>query len=107
MKNTRFRGTRGYLCRVVLLLTLVGLPVAAGRTAEASSAMASPSSTAMSAFEPASWQDVAIGHVDAKVFAIALKAAANAIGRGDVANPGTLTVIDYSKPSTQRRMWVY
>ena len=61
----------------------------------------------MSAFDPASWQDAAVGHINPKVFAMALKAAAMAIERGDVANPGTLTVIDYSKPSTARRMWVF
>src|SRR5437867_3943760 len=36
MKNARFSGTRALLCRVTVLLTLVGLPVAAGRTVEAS-----------------------------------------------------------------------
>lgn len=102
MKNTS--GTRARLCRFAVLLTLVGMPVTAGRTAEASAAA---SSTAMSAFDPASWQDAPVGHINAKVFAMALKAAATAIEHGDVANPGTLTVIDYSRPSTEHRMWVF
>ena len=38
---------------------------------------------------------------------MALDVAAAAVQRGDAANPGTLTVIDFSKPSTVKRMWVY
>ena len=38
---------------------------------------------------------------------MALHAAATAVQRGDVTDPGTLTVIDFSQPSTQPRMWVY
>lgn len=38
---------------------------------------------------------------------MALEAAAVAVARGDVSNPATLTVIDFSKPSTRKRMWVY
>jgi hypothetical protein len=107
MKKTRFSGARVRFCRLAVMLTLVGIPAASGRTAEASAVAARSSSTAMSAFDPASWQDAAVGHINAKVFAMALKSAANAIERGDVSDPGTLTVIDYSKPSTERRMWVY
>jgi hypothetical protein len=107
MKKTRFSGTRARLCRLAVLLTFAGMPLAAGRTAEASAVTAKSSSTAMSAFDPASWQDAAVGHINAKVFAMALKSATAAIERGDVSDPATLTVIDYSKPSTERRMWVY
>ena len=107
MKNTRISGARVRFCRLAVLLTLVGIPAASGRTAEASAVTAKTSSTAMSAFDPASWQDAAVGHINAKVFAMALKSAANAIERGDISDPGTLTVIDYSRPSTERRLWVY
>jgi L,D-transpeptidase-like protein len=58
-------------------------------------------------FDAAAWQDVAIGSVKPDLFAMALQAAATAVARGDVDNPGTLTVIDFSQPSTARRMWVY
>jgi hypothetical protein len=60
-----------------------------------------------SVFAATSWQDVEVGSVAPKVFAMALHAAAVAVERGDVADPGTLTVIDFSQPSTRRRMWVY
>ena len=105
MTNTS--GTSVRLRRFAVMLMLVSIPALAAGTAEASAVTAKSSSTAMSAFDPASWQDAAVGHVNSKVFAMALRAAATAVERGDVVDPGTLTVIDYSKPSTERRMWVY
>jgi hypothetical protein len=78
------------------------------RTVEAGGTTAASSSAAvMSALDPAAWEDVEVGNINPKVFATALGAAMKAIERGDVTNPGTLTVIDFSKPSTSRRMWVY
>jgi L,D-transpeptidase catalytic domain len=68
------------------------------------SVAASSSSSSLSA---AAWTSVSLGSIDPKVFALALEAASTAVARGQVADPGTLTVIDYSKPSTQPRMWVY
>ena len=111
------------MIRVVALLAVLGVPVAAmtDRTAEAGIELSSVAPVATSAvtvsaatatatlsrFDPAAWQDVALGDVNAQVFETALKAAANAIERGDVVDPATLTVIDFSRPSTERRMWVY
>jgi hypothetical protein len=104
MKNTRVSGARVRIVRLAAVLALLGCPVAmlGGNTAEAATA-----AVAASAFEPSSWEEAEIGDVNAKVFATALKAAATAVARGDVKDPGTLTVIDFSRPSTQRRMWVY
>jgi L,D-transpeptidase catalytic domain len=48
-----------------------------------------------------------MGTIDADVFGLALNAAGCAIRSGAVTNPSTLTVIDYSKPSTAKRLWVY
>jgi len=73
--------------------------VASGTTAEVASAAAS-------AFDAATWDDAAIGDIDPAVFEMALRAASNAVQRG-VADPGTLTVIDFSRRSTEKRMWVY
>ena len=42
----------------------------------------------------------------AKILDLALSAASSAINAGMVDAPKTLTVIDYSRPSTQRRLWV-
>lgn len=60
-----------------------------------------------SAFEAAGWTGVDRGGVQDDVFALALEAAAAAVARGDVHAPGTLTIVDFSKPSTERRLWVY
>ena len=72
-----------------------------------SSAVETAAVAAATVFEMAAWEDVALGAVNPDVFAKALHAAATAVERGDVENPRTLTVIDFSQPSTNRRMWVY
>ena len=63
--------------------------------------------TAASIFTAEAWQDVTLGGIDPKLFAMALNAAASAVATGDAAEPRTLTVIDFSKPSTLKRMWVF
>ena len=50
---------------------------------------------------------VSIGALNPDVFDMALGAASCAERSGDVTAPRTLTVIDYSKPSTSKRLWVY
>jgi len=57
--------------------------------------------------DAASWTSTMLGGIDRHVFALALDAASSAVARGLAAPPTTLTVIDYSRPSTQPRMWVY
>jgi len=59
------------------------------------------------AFSPSTWANAELGDIDPKVFALALEAAGSAVEHGQAKDPGTLTVIDYSKPSTEKRMWVY
>jgi hypothetical protein len=44
--------------------------------------------------------------LDVGVLGLAMSAASCAIRAGAVKNPSTLTVIDYSKPSTAKRLWV-
>src|SRR5690349_22165889 len=48
-----------------------------------------------------------LGTIETDVLDLALGAASCAVKSGAVKNPGTLTVIDYSKPSSERRLWVY
>jgi len=48
-----------------------------------------------------------IGSVKPAVLDLALGAAACAVRSGVAESPATLTVIDYSLPSTAKRMWVY
>lgn len=60
-----------------------------------------------SALDAAAWTDVDLGSVDQNVFELALHAAAVAVQRGDVDDPSTLTVIDFSEASPKERLWVY
>jgi hypothetical protein len=59
------------------------------------------------AFTASGWANADLGDIDPRVFALALEASASAVERGQAKDPGTLTVIDYSKPSTEKRMWVF
>jgi hypothetical protein len=59
------------------------------------------------AFTSSAWANADLGDIDPKVFVLALEAAGSAVERGQATAPRTLTVIDYSKPSTEKRMWVY
>jgi len=93
---------------------VVGLCVclaSAGAPATVAASARPAASTAVSAaaalFDPEVWASVKLGDIDPKVFALALEAAASAVEHGQVNEPGTLTVIDYSRPSTKKRMWVY
>jgi hypothetical protein len=67
---------------------------------------ASAGSTA-AAWDVATWSTASRGDINPQVLAAALEASAAAVSRGDAAEPATLTVIDYSRPSTEKRMWVY
>jgi hypothetical protein len=82
---------------------------AAGRAAEAASvaaASATAAAASTSVFDASAWDTARLGRVDTSVFELALTSAQHAVALGD-ADPETLTVIDFSRPSTQVRMWVY
>lgn len=53
------------------------------------------------------FSNVELGSIDTGVFDLALNAASCAVKSGTVGRPRTLTVIDYSRPSTEKRLWVY
>jgi len=53
------------------------------------------------------WNASSMGRIDPKVFDLALGAANCAVRSGAVTTPSTLTVIDYSKASTEKRLWVF
>jgi len=82
------------------------LAAAPAEAAAGAGETASSAHMALSAFDAATWDDISIGRIDRKVFELALASAQNAVERGK-ADPSTLTVIDFSKPSTTARMWVY
>jgi hypothetical protein len=53
------------------------------------------------------WSEDAIGDIKHALFELALGAAQCAVRAGDIKDLRTLTVIDYSRPSTQKRLWVF
>jgi hypothetical protein len=57
--------------------------------------------------ERSDWPAASRGGIDPRVFSLALDAASCAVRSRAVTAPATLTVIDYSKPSTEKRLWVY
>jgi hypothetical protein len=59
------------------------------------------------ALAAATWSHVDIGRLDPHVFDLALGAAACAVRSGAIEQLSTLTVIDYSVPSTEKRLWVF
>ena len=67
----------------------------------------STATAALSALASSEWSDVRLGALNADVFEMALGATRCAVLWGDVTPPSTLTVIDYSKPSTEKRLWVF
>lgn len=110
--------TRVPVSRLAIAALLIAVPATAAVDREASAQVEPvgivqpepvaelPSAETSSVFEVASWTDVRLGGVNPKVFAMALRAASAAVAKGQAA-PSTLTVIDFSKPSTERRLWVY
>jgi len=87
----------------MLRLPIIGAALAAALlfVPHASNASAS----AMFAIEE--FDATAIGGIETDVLEMALGAASCAVKTGAVKGPETLTVIDYSKPSSEPRLWVY
>ena len=81
---------------------MIGLALALGVLAAPATIDASTSS-----FSRAAFADTEIGTLDRDILDLALNAASCAVRSGDVKAPRTLTVIDYSKPSSQERLWVF
>ena len=87
----------------MLRFSLVGAAVVAAALLVPNAIDASTSAT----FARADFDATAIGNIETDVFEMALNAASCAVRTGAVRAPQTLTVIDYSKPSTERRLWVF
>jgi hypothetical protein len=100
----------------MLRFSIVGFVLAAAlfapRTIDASAASSARTATSASAatataFAIGNFNDDEIGSIETDVLELALGAASCAVKSGAVERPRTLTVIDYSKPSSQKRLWVY
>ena len=113
-------GIRALLVRVMLIVLALGLvpkssvdaretapkPGVGGKPATQTIRL-KPDPTGTDIRTGGGWQPSSLGTVDADVFNLALSAANCAVRSGAVGNPSTLTVIDYSKHSTEKRLWVY
>ena len=53
------------------------------------------------------WSAGERGTINQDVFELALGAVTCAVRSGSIEDPSTLTVIDYSRPSTAKRLWVF
>lgn len=90
---------------LALALSVLAAPATAdsirrsGADAEAGAATADLSA--------AIFADADIGTLDREVLDLALSAATCAVRSGAVDAPRTLTVIDYSRPSSKERLWVF
>ena len=91
---------------------MAGLLVAVLAPAAATSST-DPSADRVEAARPvpvlsaAAWPATTLGGLNLGVFELALGAATCAIQSGEVVDPATLTIIDYSRPSSERRLWVF
>lgn len=81
---------------------IIGLVLAIGVLVAPNTLSASTAS-----FNKAAFAETDIGTLDRNVLDLALGAASCAVRSGEVKAPRTLTVIDYSKPSSQERLWVF
>jgi hypothetical protein len=95
---------------LVIVLWLAAMPsgaLGARETSDIPTAPVRPSGGANVDSAAAKWDVSALGTIDADVFQLAVNAADCAVRSGAVTNPSTLTVIDYSRPSTAERLWVF
>ena len=100
----------------MLRISIVGFVLAAAvfapGTIDASAASNARAATSASAATATAltignFNEGEIGSIETDVLELALGAASCAVKSGAVERPRTLTVIDYSKPSSQKRLWVY
>lgn len=91
--------------KTLVSATAVVLCVAALPFAVDSKAVAAPARAAAAA--PGTRIDAVSSGIAPEVLRLALGAVRCAARLGDIAVPSTLTVIDYSRPSVEKRLWVF
>jgi len=100
---------RSFFVRVMLIILALGLVSKGTLDAREKASVPDRPQLVASPAAPSSaeWPVAGLGTVDGGVFNLALRAASCAVRSGAVGDPSTLTVIDYSKPSTEKRLWVF
>jgi hypothetical protein len=79
----------------------------AATTAPRANADAAVRGSRVASFSAEHWPSSRRGSVTPQVFDLALSAVRCAVRSGDISDVDTLTVIDYSRPSTEKRLWVF
>lgn len=95
-----------FMAAVLSLLPNAMMATAAPRSTANTSAAGAATNNSVS-FSTADFEAASRGSIEDDVLGLALNAASCAVRSGKVTNPRTLTVIDYSRPSSEKRMWVY
>jgi hypothetical protein len=87
---------------------VVGLLMTLGLEAESRSSSPQVATAVLTgSLSAAAWTSAGVGTIQRPVFQLALAAAACAVRSGSIEDLATLTVIDYSRPSTEKRLWVF
>jgi hypothetical protein len=87
----------------ILAASIVLVPV----VLEASEARAADLDRLDAAYVRGDFEAGSTGSIEVDVLDLALSAASCAVRSGAVERPQTITVIDYSKPSNEKRLWVF
>jgi len=95
------------MAAVLSFLPSAMMATAAPRSTASTSAANHAATNNSVAFSAADFESTSRGSIEGNVLDLALNAASCAVRSGKVNNPRTLTVIDYSRPSSEKRMWVY
>jgi L,D-transpeptidase catalytic domain len=110
--HVSLRAGSGVAAALVFAIAFAGAErsVAADRMEPTAVATAAPAAakvvSAIESLAVEGWDRNALQAIDSRVLTLAFSAAQCAIGSGAVEQPKTLTIIDYSKPSTEPRLWV-
>jgi len=96
--TTRIGLSAGIAAACLLVVAEAAIPADSARSISPSRSLA---------FLSQPWDQASVGSIGGDVLQLALKAATCAIRSGDVAEAKTLTVIDYSRPSSEERLWVF
>ena len=89
---------------LVRLFVIAAVAVLGSGLLAAAESLANAAGTTTFALEH--FEGASLGTIDNEVLGLALNAATCAVRSGAAVNPKTLTVIDYSRPSSQERLWV-
>jgi hypothetical protein len=99
---------RAFFLPVIFVLAIGAATGARGKdSAPAKSIPVKKTAVKNTAVETSAWAQTTMGTIDPHIFDLALRAAQCVVRSGAITDPSTLTVIDYSKPSTEKRLWVF